>query len=100
MIVRFARQAEQDLEDIADFIARENPARALSFVKELRIKAAAIAQAPHAFPVMQRYEHQGIRRRIHRNYAILYRVDGAELSIIHILHTARDIHSTLSAEEE
>ncbi len=100
MIVRFVRQAEQDLEDIADFIARENPARALSFVKELRMKAAAIAQAPHAFPVMQRYEHQGIRRRIHGSYAILYRVDGAALSILHILHTARDIDTILSAGEE
>lgn len=93
MIVRFVRQAEQDLEDIADVIARENPARALSFVKELRMKAAAI-------PVMQRYEHQGIRRRIHGSYAILYRVDGAALSILHILHTARDIDTILSAGEE
>ena len=28
--------AEQDLETIADYIANDNPARALSFVRELR----------------------------------------------------------------
>lgn len=100
MIVRFVAQAEQDLENIADFIARENPARALSFVKELRIKAVGIGQSPRAFPVLQRYEHQGIRRRIHRDYAILYRFDGADVIIIHILHSARDIETLLSAEGE
>ena len=35
MKVIFTKQAESDLEQIADFIALDNPIRALSFIKEL-----------------------------------------------------------------
>jgi toxin ParE1/3/4 len=32
----FSPRAEADLEDIGDYIARDNPARAISFLEELR----------------------------------------------------------------
>ena len=36
MRLRFSRRAEADLEEIAAFIARDNPVRAVSFVRMLR----------------------------------------------------------------
>ena len=38
MKVIFTKQAENDLEQIADFIALDNPIRALSFIKRVRAK--------------------------------------------------------------
>ena len=38
MRFRFSRQAEIDIEEIGDFIARDNPARAVSYIQELRAK--------------------------------------------------------------
>ena len=49
MKVIFTKQAENDLEQIADFIAQDNPVRALSFIKELEQKSLAIADMPKAF---------------------------------------------------
>ena len=36
MLFRFSRRAEADLKEIATYIARDNPARAVTFVQELR----------------------------------------------------------------
>ncbi len=35
-------------------------------------------------------EAQGIRRRLHRNYLIFYRVETDKLVVLHVLHGARD----------
>jgi plasmid stabilization system protein ParE len=40
--LRFSPAAERDLEEIADYIAQDNPQRALSFVVELRQTAAEL----------------------------------------------------------
>ena len=39
MRLNFTPMAEQDLEAIADYIAADNPGRALSFVRELRTQS-------------------------------------------------------------
>lgn len=41
MIVLITRQAEADLERIGDYIARDNPRRAISFIGELIANANA-----------------------------------------------------------
>ncbi|SCX35860.1 type II toxin-antitoxin system RelE/ParE family toxin [Agrobacterium rosae] len=90
MIVRFTDDAEQDLESIGDYIARDNPLRALSFVQELRIKCTALADMPNGFPLVPRYEKSGIRRRAHGDYLVFYRVEATQVVILHILHGAMD----------
>lgn len=90
MIVEFSGEAESDLEQIVDYIAKDNPRRALSFVQELRGKCEALAYNPLAFPLVPRYEGYGIRRRVHGNYLIFYRVDAEQVVIVHVLHGALD----------
>ncbi|PZX36942.1 ParE-like toxin of type II ParDE toxin-antitoxin system [Roseinatronobacter thiooxidans] len=46
MKVQITAEAEGDLESIADYIARDNPARALSFVRELYHLCLDIADMP------------------------------------------------------
>ena len=95
MIVRLTAEAENDLEQIGDYIAQDNPKRALSFVLSLRDKCLSLADAPYGFPLVTRYERHGIRRRVYGNYLIFYRVDGDYVSVIHILHGARDFPAFL-----
>lgn len=42
-----------------------------------------------------RYERHGIRRRVHGNYLIFYRVETAKVVIVHILHGAIDYGAIL-----
>lgn len=43
-------RAVADLEEIADYIARDNPARAASFIAELAAKCRIIAETPELHP--------------------------------------------------
>ena len=95
MKIIFSNAAETDLEEIGDYIAKDNARRALTFVRELRVTAQDIGSMPRAFPLVPRYEHHGIRRRPYGNYLIFYRVDEARISIIRILHGARDYEALL-----
>jgi toxin ParE1/3/4 len=95
MIVHLSAEAEYDLETIGDYIARDNPARALSFLQELRSKCLGLADMPERFPLVPRYEATGVRRRGHGDYLIFYRVEAEKVTIIHILHGAQNYNTTL-----
>jgi toxin ParE1/3/4 len=54
---------------------------------------------PRAFPLLPRWEEQGIRRRPYGDYLIFYRVNANVIDVLHILHGARDFEAILFAEE-
>lgn len=95
MIVVLAREAEADLEEIGDYIARDNPARAITFVQELIARCRHLAETPDAFPLVPRYTHLGIRRFVHGRYLVFYRVTPERVEVLHILNGARDIEAIL-----
>lgn len=90
MILELSNEAENDLEQIADYIAEHNPQRALSFIRELRSKCEELVDVSNGFAFVPRYEHHGIRRRVHGNYLIFYRVEDTKIVILHVLHGATD----------
>lgn len=101
MIVHLTAEAESDLEQIGDYIAQDNPKRALSFVLALRDKCLSLADAPYGFPLVPRYGHYGIRHRVYGNYLIFYHVDveNHRMVVVHALHGARDFAKLLFDED-
>ncbi len=95
MDVRFTAEAQDYLFSIAAFIARDNPLRAISFINEIEQKCLSLADMPEAFPLVSRYAIHGIRRRRHGDYLIFYRIEHAQIVIIHVLHVASDYMKTL-----
>ena len=98
MIVVITDEAEADLERVGDFIALDNPLRALSFVRELRERCERLAEIPEGFPLVPRYESSGVRRRVHGNYLIFYRVGIETIDVLHVLHGATDYEPVLFPE--
>jgi toxin ParE1/3/4 len=96
MRLKFGGPAEIDLEQIGDFIAARNPARAESFIGELREKATNIVNQPHAYAPRNDLS-PGLREAIHKPYLILFRVTDNHVEIVRIVHGARDL-KTLSFE--
>jgi addiction module RelE/StbE family toxin len=92
-------EAKADLVEIGEFIRPHNPSRAATFVDELLDRCVVLADMPRAFPLIPRYEHHGIRRCVHKDYLIFYRVLEDLVEIIHILHGARNYEVLLFPDE-
>lgn len=90
MKVVLSSHALADLERIGRFIARDNPARAVTFVEEMRDTARRLADLPQGFPLVPRYERYGIRRRSWKGYGILYSVQPDRIFIHRILGPGQD----------
>ena len=65
-------QAEIDLQEIGDYIARDNPQRAASFVGELLAHSQRIAEHPEAYPARPELS-EGLRSCAHQCYVISFR---------------------------
>lgn len=98
MIVLITEYAEADLERIGDYIARDNPRRAISFISEIVDRCEGLAEIPYGFPLVPRYEHLGVRRRHYADYLIFYRVSNDRIEILHILHGAQNFENILFSE--
>jgi len=98
--VVFTEPAEADLEDIGDWIARDNPPRALSFTQELREACFGIRDRANSHPLVPFRKSDGIRRRVYGNYLIFYRVASDAVEILHVLHGARNYEHLVFPEDE
>ena len=99
MKVVISDPAEADLEQIGDWIARDNPARAATFVRELRTACLGIGPRPRAYAFLAHRRADGIRRRIYGSYLIFYRITTL-VEILHVLHGALDYENILFSEDE
>ena len=90
MKVILTPDALADLDHIAEHIEKDNPARAISFVEELREAARRLADLPQGYPLVPRYERYGIRRRSYRRYGILYRPEAHRILILRFLGPGQD----------
>jgi len=91
----FAEEARRDLLAIGDYIAKDNPRRALSFVEEIEWHCKRITDYPLACPLVPRHEASGIRRAVHGRYTIFYRTGEGTVFILHIVSGAMDYEAML-----
>ncbi|HFK5791108.1 TPA: type II toxin-antitoxin system RelE/ParE family toxin [Enterobacter kobei] len=82
--------AEHDLEAIGDWIAKDNPVRALSFTEELYQQCLLIAESPVIYRETPGLG-QGVRSCAYGRYLVLFRVLDTEVRVERILHGSRDI---------
>ncbi|NIF22392.1 type II toxin-antitoxin system RelE/ParE family toxin [Candidatus Pantoea multigeneris] len=80
--------AEQDLEEIGDFIARDNPQRAMSFVEEIYGKCLSISETPEIYPLRPELG-TGIRSCSFGRYIIFFTDNEKSIRIERVLHGAR-----------
>jgi toxin ParE1/3/4 len=95
MKIYFTPEALRDLETIGDWIATDNPRRAISFVEELVSSCSEILSYPEKYPLAPRYENEGLRKKVYRNYLIFYRIKLGQIEIIHVLHGSQDYEQFL-----
>ena len=89
MQLRFSLRAEFDFEEISDYIAADNPTRAVTFVQEIREYCRRLMRFPEAAPLRPEFG-EGVRLGIFRSYLILYSLHGDILEIRRVVHGARN----------
>jgi toxin ParE1/3/4 len=85
-------RAAADLEDIAQYIARDNPERAATFVEELEAKCRTVAATPDIYPARPDLA-PGLRMAVHGRYLVLFReLPGqSAVRVERVLHGARNL---------
>lgn len=89
--------ARRDLIEIGDFIAEDNPSRAVTFVAEIEVTMRKIAERPLMCAARDEI-HVGLRSARHGRYLIFFEFDGKAntVGIVRVLHGARDLAKVLS----
>ena len=90
--------AARDMESIGDYIAKDSPKRAQTFVAELRAVCAKIANEPLAF----RHRPElgaDICSYAHGNYVIFFQTGARQIRIVRVLHGAMDLPAQFADEQ-
>lgn len=83
-------RSERDLEEIGDYIAKDNPDRAVSFMRELPACCFDLANQPGIGA--PRFDWSpGLRIHPHGRYLIAYTTTDTTVRIQRIVHSARDL---------
>jgi len=83
-------EAEADLEEIGDYIAQDNPHRAVTFIDEIRARFEEISRMPFAYVARPEIDRD-VRACVHGNYVIFFYVIDETIEIARVLHGARNI---------
>lgn len=90
MRVVFRAAAKRDLRKIGDWISRDDPRRADTFVAELEERAGALTDMSRRGPVFAQTRRGPVHKLTHGRYLILYRVLPNRVEIIQVRHSAMD----------
>lgn len=93
MRLELSRFIEGDLDDIASYIAQDNPRRALTFVLEIRAKLRDIQRNPLIYRLRPDIGDEA-RLATVGNYAILFRMLGEAVRIERVTYAGRDLAAT------
>ncbi|MEQ1953777.1 type II toxin-antitoxin system RelE/ParE family toxin [Mesorhizobium sp. CN2-181] len=87
--------AREEIARIPDYIAQDSPRAALGMTAQLRERFREIKERPHANALLAGFEHRQIRRKVHRNHLIIYRMTDDRIGIVHVVHGAMDYQTIL-----
>ena len=89
MLIKWTQTALASLDDIAGFIAKDDPTRATSFVLELQSAVTKLQNHPG---MGRAGRVPGTRELVlHKNYIAIYRVRGDMVEILRLHHAARNL---------
>jgi toxin ParE1/3/4 len=97
MRLELSRFVEGDLDDIAAFIAQDNPRRAVTFIQEIRAKFRDLQQHP-LIDQLRPEIGDGARMATVGCYALLFRmIDSATVRVEQVVFGGRNLHDLYNA---
>ena len=98
--VVISHAARTDLLAIGRCIQLNNPPRAESFVAELLQRCRLLQSFPESHGLIPDPKSRGVRRVVHGNYLIFFRISGTTVEVLHVLNGARDYPALLFPDDQ
>jgi toxin ParE1/3/4 len=89
--LKFTPLARQDLQDIGDYIARDNLSAALTFVHRLEERCLSLSQNPRIGRNCGDIS-PNLRSATEGDYLIFYRLQPNSIEVVRVVHGSRDIN--------
>jgi plasmid stabilization system protein ParE len=89
--VIWADAAVADLDAAADYISKDSPAYAASFVLQSLEAAQSLGDLSERGRVVPEFKREDIREIFVFNYRLIYRIDELQVSILALIHGRRDL---------
>lgn len=89
--LKWTEAATRDLEEAAEFIARDSPFYAAALVREARTAARSLKPFAERGRVVPETRSPEIREVFVKSYRLIYRIAPDEIAIIAFVHGARDL---------
>jgi len=87
--VRWSPEATEDLEAIADYIARDSEYYAQAVVTELLSVSRSVGEFPIIGRMVPEIGDENIRERFVYSYRLVYRVESTRILIVAVIHGTR-----------
>jgi toxin ParE1/3/4 len=97
MRIVWTEPASRDLEEIGDYIAKDNPAAARRVIRAVEAAVRRLARFPHSGRIGHR---AGTRELVvpRTPYIVPYRIHSGKVEILAVFHGARDWTNTFEAD--
>jgi addiction module RelE/StbE family toxin len=96
--VTWAEIAQDDLDKIASYIAKDSENYAAAFVREMLDAARSLEHLAQRGRIVPEWHDVSIRELIVRNYRLIYQLTESVASIIGVVHGARDLEALWKRE--
>ena len=89
--IRWTLTAADDLKEIENWIARDSVPHAVHFIDRLVEAAGRLASSSKICRVVPEFGRSDLREVVFRDYRIVYLLAGHDVTILRVVHGARDI---------
>ena len=88
--IAWTPEARRTLDEILDFVAHDSPEGARRVLEEVLTAARSLETLSERGRIVPELEDSSVREVFVYRYRLMYRVEGETVSIVAILHGARD----------
>ena len=91
--LRYLPASQDDLLSILDFIAQDNPRRALKFIEKLDDRISLLENNPHLgrVPRHPKLRDDGYRVLVVESYLVFYIIRGRTIEVHRVVHGSRNL---------
>lgn len=88
LALRVRSEAEQDLEDAAEWYEEQRTGLGREFLDEIFRSLRQVAEHPKLYPTVHRGTHRALIRRF--PFGVFYRVEAGFIIVVAVMHGSRD----------